>query len=103
MQPGVVQRIEAGQAGQTDGAGDGEDDAQAEEDLLPDGDVGRQAALVPQPAVGGERQVQEDRRDDAAEHEQRLQPGGAHVGYVRDRLGVRHRRVVRPVRDEDPV
>ena len=103
MQAGVAGGVEAGEADEADGADGGEDDAEAEEDLLGAGDVGGEAAAVAEPTVGGEGQVQQHRRGDAADDEQRLQFRRPHVRDERDRLPILHRLIHHPVRHQDPV
>lgn len=103
VQLGVAGRVEARQAGQADGADEGEEDGEAREHLLAQARVGHEAALVPQPPVEAEGQVEEDGGDDAARHEQRLELRGAHVRDVRDGLLRVHRVVMDPVRIDNPV
>lgn len=60
MQLRVVIGIEDGQQNQARRADQREQHRQGEQDLLEDGDVGYQAAAVPEPALRHERQVQGD-------------------------------------------
>lgn len=103
MQPGVAGRVEDGQQDQADGADDGEEDGEAREHLLTHGRVGHEAALMAQPAVGAERDVEEDGGDDAAGDEERLEPAGADVADVGDALPRCHGGVVLAAPVDDPV
>lgn len=103
MQRGVAVGVEDGQQDKTGGADNGEDNRQAEQDLLADGDVGDQTAAVSQPALRDKGQVQEDGDDAGAGDEERLELLGADVADVRDVLAGVHGRVVRAVRVDDPV
>lgn len=109
VEPLVVVRVEARQAAQPDGADDGEDHAQPREDLLGQAGVGGEAALVAQPAVGEEAEVEEHGGEDGADDEPRLHGGrGADVRDVGDALLARrrwlqHRGEDGIVRRDDPV
>lgn len=69
VQLGVSRRVEDAQQNQAGGADDGEDDGDSRQDFFRDGGVGDQPALVPEPAVGAEGEVQEDGGDGAAGYE----------------------------------
>lgn len=86
VQMGVAQGVEDGQQDQTGRAGDGEQDRECTQDLLDPAEVLGQPAGMPQPAFGGEAQVQEDGRHTAAGDEERLEPLGADVRDVCDSL-----------------
>jgi len=58
---------------------------------------------VAEPAVGAEGGIEEERGDDAADDEERLQVRGADVADVGDGSGVGHGGVVRPVGIDGPV
>ena len=86
VQIGMAQGVEDGQQDQTGRAGDGEQDRQRTQDLLDPAEVLGQPAGMPQPALGGEAQVQEDGGHAAAGDEERLEPLGADVRDVCDPL-----------------
>ena len=86
VQVGMAQGVEDGQQDQTSGAGDGEQDRQRTQDLLHPAEVLGQPAGMPQPAFGGEAQVQEDGGHTAAGDEKRLEPLSADVRDVCDLL-----------------
>ena len=103
MQTWIPRRVKHTQQDEAGGADDGTHDGQAGQDLLGRRGVGRQAALVAQPAVGAEREVEEDGREDTARDEQRLEVGRPDVADVGDPLVVGHGRVVDLVGCYDPV
>lgn len=90
MQLGVAEGVEDGEEDEACCADDGEEDCQAREDLFSQGGVGHEAALVAQPAVGQEGDVEEDGGEDAARDEERLELLGADVADVGDRLAGLH-------------
>lgn len=105
VEVGVVEGVEDGEEDEAAGAGDGEDDCgggsarrrvgvcargdrgrrtgQAGQDLLGDAQVLGQTPRVPQPALRGEGEVEEDGGNAAACDEQGLQALGPNVGDVR--------------------
>lgn len=87
MSPG----IKNAQTDQPHGADNGKHNGQAHENLLTNGPVRHQTALVAQPALRGEGQVKGDGGDDGAGDEERLELDCANVGDV----GQRHARVER--------
>lgn len=99
----VVVRVEDGEEDEAGGADDGEDDADDGEDFFLDGGVGHEAAVVPQPALGGKGQVEEDGGDGGAGDEEGLELAGANVADEGDLVVAAHPRVVRGVCVDDPV
>lgn len=99
----VAPGVEDGEQDETRGADEGEQDRERLEDLFAGGRVGGQAAAVTEPAVGGEREVEEDGRQDAARDEERLEIVRAHVRDVGYRRVGRHGREAALVRVDDPV
>src|SRR5690606_5311178 len=99
----VAVRVEDGEQDEPDGADDRKRYRKRLEDLLAAGRVGEEAAAVAEPAVGGEREVQEDGGQDAARDEERLELVRANVGDVRDRGVLRHGGVAPLVMVNDPV
>jgi hypothetical protein len=95
MALGIPVRVPDGQANQPDRARDRRQDTQNRQRLLQHGLVLRQAALMPQPPLTHEREVEEHGRDRRAGDEERLQAEGAHVGDVGDGLAVGHGGVFR--------
>lgn len=103
MQLVVVPCVEDGEQDEPHGADDRKRYRKRLEDLLAAGRVGQEAAAVAKPAVGGEREVQEDGRQDAARDEERLELVRANVGDVRDGGVLRHGGVAPLVMVNDPV
>lgn len=99
----VAVRVKDAQANKADGADDGEEDCEAIQNLLANGGVGYEAALVAEPAVGEEGEVEEDGGEDAAGDEEGLEVVGADVADVGDALGRRHGGVDCAVGVDDPV
>lgn len=99
----VAVGVKDAETDEADGADDGEEDCEAVENLLADGGVGHEAALVAEPAVGKEGEVEEDGGEDAAGDEEGLEVVGADVADVGDGLGRRHGGVDCAVGVDDPV
>ena len=99
----VVPRIKDGEQDEPDGADDRKHYRKRLEDLLAAGRVGEEAAAVAEPAVGGEREVQEDGGQDTARDEERLELVRADVGDVRDVGVLRHGGVAPLVMVNNPV
>ena len=96
MQLGVPRRVEDAEQDQAGGADDGEDDCEPGQDLFARRDVGHQPALVAEPAVGEEGNVEEHGGQDAPRDEERFELGGADVRDVGNLLPLVHGAVVSP-------
>ncbi len=99
----MPRRVKDAQQDQPSSPENGKRNSQTTQDLLAARGVGDQTTAVPQPAVGGKRQVEEDGGEHAARDEQRLEVVGADVADVGDGLRVRHGPVVHAVLVDDPV
>jgi hypothetical protein len=98
----MVDGVENGEENQACGADKSEDDGEDGEDLLAEGSIRDQAALVTQPALGDKREVEEDGGDDAAGDEERLEMRGTDVADVGDGLVFTHGRVVLGIGVDNP-
>lgn len=78
----VAVRVKDAEQDEAQRAQPGEEDAEAEEDLLAPGSVGHQASLVTEPALGGKGQVKGDGGDGGAGDEEGLELEGANVADV---------------------
>ena len=82
MQLAVAVGVVDGEEDEPDGADNGEEDGEGDEDLLGRGAVGQETPSVTQPALGGEGEVEGDGGDAGASYEERLHLEGANVADV---------------------
>ena len=103
MQVRVPRRVEDAQQDQPRGPQNGKRNSQTTQNPLAARRIRDEAAAVPQPAVGGKRQVEKHGGEHAARDEQGLEVVGADVADVGDGLRGRHGPVVHAVLVDDPV